>query len=308
MRILYGIESMDKVEPGSVITIGSFDGVHTGHVKLLSTLRDIADRNNKKSLIITFNPHPQKVLKKLETDFLLTTLEERLALIEKTGFIDDVLVLKFDRSFSELNPSEFIKSIIIDMIKPSHITVGYDTHFGKDRMGDIVFLKNITQRINITVDTVNPHILSEEPVSSTEIRRLLRYGKVQEANRILGYRYFIKGNVVKGEGRGALLGFPTANIEITDKSKIMPQKGVYAVKVVYQNKEYRGVLNVGSRPTFENNALPTVEVHVIGLNENLYSKMLKINFVARLRDEVKFATNEELIEQLKIDIENQKKI
>lgn len=308
MRILYGIESMDKVEQGSVITIGSFDGVHTGHVKLLKTLRTIASRNEKRSLVITFSPHPQTVLRKLENDFLLTTLEERLSLIDKTGFIDDVLVLKFDRSFSELNPSEFIKSIIIDMIKPSHITVGYDTHYGKDRMGDIIFLKNITQRMNITVDAVSPYILNEEPASSTAVRKLLRYGKIEDANRILGYRYFIKGNVVKGEGRGALLGFPTANIEMTDRIKILPQKGVYAVRVIYQNKEYRGVLNIGSRPTFENNAPPTVEVHIIDLNENLYSKMLKILFVSRLRDEVKFNTNEELIEQLKIDIENQKKI
>ena len=276
-------------------------------MKLLKVIRDIADSNEKRSLVVTFHPHPQSVLRDMKNDFLINTLAERLALIQRSGYIDDVLVLKFDHSFSELNPTEFIKSIIIDMIKPSHITVGYDTHFGKDRMGDIIYLKNLTQRMSMKVDAVDPYILNEEPVSSTMIRKLIRFGKIREANRLLGYNYSITGNVIKGEGRGALLGFPTANIEITDTCKIMPQNGVYAVKVIYNDGEYRGVMNIGNRPTFEGKN-PTVEVHIIDLNENLYSKMLKIAFTERLRDEVKFETNEKLIEQLKSDIENQKKI
>ncbi len=306
MRILYGIESMDKVENQSVITLGSFDGVHLGHMRLLSYLRKIASADNKKTLVVTFYPHPQTVLRKIEENYLITTIEERISLIKRSGFIDDILVLKFDMSFSQLNPSEFIKSIILEMIKPSHITVGYDTHFGKDRMGDIIYLKNITQRKNISVDIVEPYNLNEQAVSSTTIRRFLRFGKIRDANKLLGYNYFIKGIVIKGEGRGALLGFPTANIELYEKMKILPQNGVYAVKVEYRGKMYRGVLNIGKRPTFGNNDT-TVEVHILDLNENLYGEILKIFFVARIRDEVKFDTNEKLMEQLKNDIKNQKK-
>ena len=306
MRILYGIESIDKIESQSVITLGSFDGVHLGHIQLLSYLRKIDHIDKRRTLVVTFYPHPQTVLRKIEEDFLITTIEERISLIDRSRFIDDILILKFDMSFSQLNPSDFIKSIILEMIKPSHITVGYDTHFGKDRMGDIIYLKNITQRKNINVDIVEPYNLNEQAVSSTAIRKFLRFGKIQNANKLLGYNYFIKGIVVKGEGRGALLGFPTANIKLYDKIKILPQNGVYAVKVEYRGKLYRGVLNIGKRPTFENNE-KTVEVHILDMNENLYGEILKIYLIARIRDEVKFDTNDDLIEQLKKDIKNQKK-
>ncbi|MFO8061321.1 MAG: bifunctional riboflavin kinase/FAD synthetase [bacterium] len=307
MKLYHGIESIDRLPENTVITIGSFDGVHLGHMELLRKVHDIAKQGDRQSLIITFNPHPQTVLQEVESNFLITSIEERIELIDRTGLIDNLLVLKFDKSFSELEPKDFIDTIIMGMVKPSHIVMGYDAHFGKDRMGDIIYLKNITQRRNITVDIVEPFIMSEEPVSSTMIRKFLRFGKIKEANRILGYDYFIKGHVVKGEGRGALLGFPTANIELFDEIKILPQNGVYAVTVGYNGEKHRGIMNIGSRPTFEDGDM-TIEVHILDLSENLYGSLLKIHFIDRIRDEVKFEDNEKLIEQLKIDIEKQKEI
>lgn len=306
MNIYYGVESLEKLRKGSVITIGSFDGVHRGHVKLFSTIRKIADDAKSSSMAVTFDPHPRSIVGDRKDNFLLTTIDEKIGIIEHTGFIDDLLVLKFDKSFSQLTPEEFINTIIVDMMNPSHIVVGYDAHFGKDRMGDITFLKNAVSRKNVRIDVVEPQLSDAEPVSSSQIRSLIKYGKISDANGLLGYQFFLKGFVVKGEGRGAILGFPTANIECYDNEKLLPQQGVYIVKVIYKGKPYKGVMNIGNRPTF-NDGIYTMEVHLIDFNDNLYGEILKVHFVARLRDEVKFVNKNDLIAQLNIDIEELKK-
>lgn len=306
LNIYYGIEAIEKIKKGTVITIGSFDGVHNGHVKLFGTIRKIADEGNTSSMVITFDPHPRSIVSDKKDNFLLTTIDEKIGLIESTGYIDELLVLKFDKSFSQLTPEEFINTIVLDMIKPSHIVVGYDAHFGKDRMGDITFLRNAVARKTVKIDVVEPQLHDTEPVSSSQIRNLIRFGKIKDANHILGYQYFHKGFVVKGEGRGAVLGFPTANIECHDSEKLLPQQGVYIVKVFFKGKPYRGVMNIGSRPTF-NEGVYTMEVHLQDFNDNLYGEVLKVHFIDRLRDEVKFGSKDELIEQLNKDIEELKK-
>ena len=303
MNIYYGIESIERIKKGSVMTLGSFDGVHSGHIKLFDYINRIAKENDKHSLVITFDPHPRTVINNIKEDFLLTTIEEKIKLIEAQG-INDLLIIKFDKSFSKINAEEFINSIVINMIKPSHIVAGYDTHFGKNRMGDLVFLKKVTARRNIRIDIVEQFLYNNEPVSSSEIRKLLKFGNIKKANSLLKYPYFFKGKVVKGEGRGALLGFPTANLECLDKLKLLPQKGVYIVDVIINNKHYKGIMNIGTRPTFNNeeNNL-TIEVHLLKFSENLYSKILKIHILDRIRDEIKFESKEELVKQLKEDIE-----
>ncbi len=301
MNIYYGIESIERIKKDSVMTLGSFDGVHAGHTKVFDFINKIAKENDKHSLVITFDPHPRVVINNIKEDFLLTTIEEKIKLIEEKG-IDDLLIIKFDKSFAKINAEEFINSIVINMIKPSHIVVGYDTHFGNNRMGDLIFLKKVTARKNIKIDIVEQFLINNEPVSSSEIRKLLKFGNIKKANKLLNYSYFFKGKVIRGEGRGALLGFPTANLECFDELKLLPQKGVYIVNVVHNNKNYKGIMNIGNRPTFDNNEELTIEVHLLKFSDNLYSKILKVHVSDRIRDEIKFENKEQLIEQLKEDI------
>jgi len=300
-NIYYSNEGFDKIEKGSIITTGSFDGLHKGHIKLFEKMNRMAKAANTRTLVITFEPHPRTILNDVKENFLLTTLEEKLNLIKQSELIDDVLIIKFDRNFSELSPKEFLQSMVLQTLKPYMFVVGYDTHFGKDRMGDITFLKNTASANRVKIELVEPEIRDGLPISSSLIRKHLRFGEIRTANEMLGYKYFLNGIVIKGEGRGAVLGFPTANLKYSENIKILPQDGVYAVGVYYREELYKGMMNIGKHPTFNENF--TLEVHILDFNENLYGKELKTYFIKRVRDEVKFQTTEELITQLKIDKE-----
>lgn len=302
MNIYYGLDKVNRIPKETVITIGSFDGVHRGHKKILETLKKISISEKKENLVITFEPHPRMVIENIKENYLLTTLEDKLYIFETMGMIDNLLVIPFDRSFAQITADDFIEKIVIKQLFPSVFVVGYDTHFGNKRKGDIAKLKSILLKEKIKIEAVEPETEDSQIISSSLIRKFIKFGNIESANRFLGYKYFVKGVVVRGAGRGAILGFPTANIEFDEKLKIMPQNGVYAVLVLYEGKKYKGMMNVGKRPTFDEKL--SLEVHILDFNENLYNKSLKIYFVKRLRDEVKFHNEEELIEQLRRDKEN----
>lgn len=306
MNIYYGIDAFTKLRKSPVITMGSFDGLHLGHVKVLEKLHSAALAHSCENCVITFDPHPRILLGDIRENFLLSTLQEKMYLLESTGFVDNILAIPFDKSFSQISSADFIESVILKHVSPKALIVGYDTHFGKGRMGDITLLKSILKKHNTEIEIVEPVMSDGQVVSSSLIRKYIRFGDVVLANELLGYKYFLEGYVVRGEGRGAILGFPTANIEFLERMKIMPQNGVYAVSVLYDKKEYRGMMNIGKRPTFEESL--SMEVHIIDFNENLYNKTLKISFIKRLRDEVRFASSAELVEQLKKDKEEIKNL
>ncbi|MDD3804505.1 MAG: bifunctional riboflavin kinase/FAD synthetase [bacterium] len=306
MNIYYGLDSFSKLPKRTVITVGSFDGLHRGHIKVLQRLRAVSKSCSSENCVITFDPHPRVLLNDIKENFLLSTLQEKMYLLETNGSVDNILAIPFDKSFSQISSTDFIESVILRNVSPGAIIVGYDTHFGKNRMGDITLLKFILEKHKTKIEIVEPEMSDGQVVSSSLIRKYIRFGEVTAANELLGYKYFLQGHVVRGEGRGAILGFPTANIEFTDRMKILPQNGVYAVSVFYDNKEYRGMMNIGKRPTFEESL--SMEVHIIDFNDNLYNKMLKISFIKRLRDEVRFESPSELVEQLKKDKEEIKNL
>ena len=282
-----------------MVTIGTFDGVHLGHQKIIDHLKNIAEKNNGESVIFSFFPHPRLVTSPNETNLrLLTTLEEKTILLEKAG-IDHLIVYPFDKSFAELTYSEFVKQILVDKIKTHCLVVGYDHRFGRNREGGFEYLQECAVRHNFKIERLEALSVENENVSSTKIREALQKGDIKKANHYFGYSFTLHGKVVSGKQIGRQLGFPTANIEASDKHKIIPGYGVYAVNVVVNGKEYKGMLNIGSRPTFNNNAdNRSIEVNIFDFEEDIYQKEVKLIFKEKIREEQKFSGIEKLAEQL----------
>jgi riboflavin kinase/FMN adenylyltransferase len=285
-----------------VVTIGTFDGVHLGHRKVIEQLNELARKYNGESVIFTFYPHPRLITSPEETNLrLLTTLEEKKKLFEKFG-VDHLVVFPFDKEFAELSYTNFVEQILVGKMKTRCLVVGYDHRFGKDRQGGFEYLKNCAERFNFKVEKLDALSVETENVSSTKIREALQSGDIKKANHYLGYRFTLHGKVIEGNQLGRKIGFPTANIEASDKNKIIPGYGVYAVKVVVNNSEYKGMLNIGTRPTFNNNAdNRSIEVHIFDFNDDIYNRGITLVFVAKIREEQKFAGVEKLTEQLKKD-------
>jgi riboflavin kinase/FMN adenylyltransferase len=285
-----------------VVTIGTFDGVHLGHRKVIEQLNELARKYNGESVIFTFYPHPRLITSPEETNLrLLTTLEEKKKLFEKFG-VDHLVVFPFDKEFAELSYTNFVEQILVGKMKTRCLVVGYDHRFGKDRQGGFEYLKNCAERFNFKVEKLDALSVETENVSSTKIREALQSGDIKKANHYLGYRFTLHGKVIEGNQLGRKIGFPTANIEASDKNKIIPGYGVYAVKVVVNNSEYKGMLNIGTRPTFNNNAdNRSIEVHIFDFNDDIYNRGITLVFVAKIREEQKFGGVEKLTEQLKKD-------
>jgi len=286
--------------PHTVLTVGTFDGVHLGHQKLLEFLLYKSHQLSKESCILTFAPHPRQILFPLQSDLtLLTTLDEKLQLFEKTG-IEHVIIQKFDQLFSKINSVEFIESILHKTLDINHLIVGYDHHFGSDRLNNIEIIKKTAEQFGITAEKHEAFNTDGTNISSTKIRNLLKAGEICSANRFLGYDYQITGRVAEGEKIGRQIGFPTANIEVSDTNKLIPADGVYAVEVTTDNLLYRGMLNIGKRPTF-NGEKRTIEVHIFDFIGSIYGMNLTLYFKTFIRHERKFNSVDELINQLKID-------
>jgi riboflavin kinase/FMN adenylyltransferase len=285
-----------------VVTIGTFDGVHLGHQKVITRLKEIAKKHNGENVIFTFYPHPRLVTSASETNLrLLTTLEEKSALFEKFG-IDHLIVYPFNKAFSELTYTEFVKQILVEKINTRCLVFGYDHKFGKNREGGFEYLKKCAEKFNFEVEKLDVLSVDEENVSSTKIREALQSGDIKKASYYFGYNFTLCGTVVSGKQMGRKLGFPTANIETSDKHKIIPGYGVYAVKVTLNNKHYNGMLNIGTRPTFNKNAdNRSIEVNIFDFADDIYKQEITIVFIDKIRDEQKFSGVEMLVEQLKKD-------
>lgn len=288
-----------------MLTIGTFDGVHLGHRKIITALCERAKALNGESVIFTFDPHPRKVVAPGETNLrLLTTLEEKIALLEQSG-IDHLIIYPFTREFSQLTYEEFVEKVLVNLIHTKFLVVGYDHKFGKNRQGDFEFLKKCASRFDFQIEKLDVLLMNEAHVSSTKIREAIQKGDFQTANAFLGYPFSLHGTVVEGQKLGRKIQFPTANVEATDPDKIIPGYGVYAVKVKVRNQQYNGMLNIGSRPTINHNAdNRSIEVHLFDFESDIYGEPIELVFYKKLRDEQKFASLEELKDQLAVDKKN----
>ena len=297
MKLYTNLDHFKATKP--VVTIGTFDGVHLGHQKVILRLQQFARHHNGETVIFTFHTHPRLVTAPNETNLrLLTTLNEKISLFEKYG-IDHLVIYLFDKSFSELSYSEFVEKILVDKIGTHCLVVGYDHKFGKNREGGFDYLKNCAAKYNFEIEKLDALLVEEDSVSSTKIRDALQNGEIEKANQYLGYQFTLHGTVVIGKQMGRKLGFPTANIEASDKHKIIPGYGVYAVKVELNGVDYNGMLNIGTRPTFNNNAdNRSIEVNIFDFEGDIYGKEITLEFVGKIRDEQKFENIEMLVNQL----------
>jgi riboflavin kinase / FMN adenylyltransferase len=283
------------------VSIGIFDGVHRGHQNLITQLKLLAADCKSQTLAITFWPHPRFVLGKAGPDFkLLTSLEEKAAMISKLG-IDNLLVVPFTESFASLTADQFLDDFINRYVKPCIIVVGDDLRFGAGGAGNLDLLRNSGTSNGFKVVRLETHTENQSRISSTLIRNCLLSGDLESANNLLGYSYFITGRVVPGKRIGNTIGFPTANIDCDESFKQIPADGVYAVIVDWNGKGYKGMLNIGVRPTIGGNEQKTIEVHLFDVSDDLYNHTLKVRFISRLRDEMKFNGLDELKAQLGID-------
>ena len=298
MQILSNLFEI-KLPESTIATIGTFDGIHIGHQKILSSLIRFAKENSLKSVVITFDPHPRKIINKKNLIELINTIEEKKEKLKTLG-IDYLIIQKFDEKFSETEANKFVE-ILKNNINIKKLIVGYDHRFGKNRNADINDLKKYGKESNFEVIEIDALEIEEVNISSTKIRLAIKDGNIRLANSYLGYNFFLSGEVVKGHSRGKELGFPTANLKI-DEDKITPKNGVYLVKSIIDNQDFYGMMNIGYNPTF-NNKSKKIETHFFNLNKNLYGKIIKIELLEYIREEKRFESIDELIQRLKLDRE-----
>ena len=300
MKIHRDLNSFQAKNP--VLTIGTFDGVHLGHRKIITRLQEIARGMNGESVIFTFDPHPRKVVAPNESSLrILTTLDEKIELFEQSG-IDHLIIYPFTPEFAQLSYEQFVEEILVGQIQTKYLVVGYDHKFGKNRQGDFEFLKNCAARLDFQIEKLDVLLMNDSHVSSTKIRESLQKGDIETANAFLGYPFTLHGTVVRGQQLGRKIQFPTANVEASDPDKIIPGFGVYAVKVKVQYQWYHGMLNIGNRPTVNSNAdHRSVEVHIFDFDADIYDLPIEVMFFKKLREEQKFPSIEILKEQLAKD-------
>ncbi len=283
----------------TVVTIGTFDGVHAGHRKIIERLVNSANANNLDSVVLTFFPHPRMVLQKESGIKLINTIEERKQLLEQTG-IDHLVVHPFTHQFSRLTALEFVRDILVNKLKAKKIIIGYDHRFGRNRTADIEDLKRFGEEFGFDVEEISQQDVEQVAVSSTKIRNALKEGKVEMANRYLEHPFSLKGIIVKGRGIGKKLGFPTANIEIREDYKLIPKNGVYVVRTNIDGEAVFGMMNIGTNPTV-NGKEKTIESFFFDLDKDLYGKELQVELLMRIRDEKKFDSVEDLKLAMKQD-------
>jgi len=305
MHIVYNLNELIGPLRNPVLTIGNFDGVHKGHLALFDKVMERARAINGQSVVMTFDPHPMKVMNPGNGPLLITPIEQRLELISNAG-IDVIICLAFTLEFASMSAEDFVQDILADRLGVREIVVGYDYTFGHKRQGDVSLLREMGDKLGFRVHLTDPIHLDDAVVSSTSIRKLVQQGNLADAKKFLGRDYQICGTVVKGKDRGGkLLGFPTANLKPVDE--LIPKRGVYAVTVRVDDKIYCGVANIGYNPTFGDGAL-SVETHVLDFSENIVGKTIKVKFIQRLRNEKTFSDVKELSDRITQDIEQARKL
>ena len=302
MIIHEGYENLKLIYP--VVTLGIFDGVHSGHKALLDRLVSRAEEVDGESVVITFRPHPRLVLEKESSGLrFLSTFEEKILLLDKTG-IDHLVIIEFNREFSMIKACDFVREVLISKIRTRHLIVGYDHHFGYRGEGNFETIKDCAESSGILVEQVGEFQYAGGTVSSSMIREELLKGNPGKANELLGYCYSIKGMVIEGKKLGRKLGFPTANIRPVDEHKLVPADGVYAVEAIAKKLKYKGMLSIGTNPTVNKDAgVRSVEVNIFDFDENIYGEEIEVIFRFRLRDEKKFDNPGQLSGQMELDKE-----
>lgn len=300
MKIHRDLNSFHAIHP--VLTIGTFDGVHLGHRKIISRLHDLAKTRKGESVIFTFDPHPRKIVAPGESSLrILTTLDEKIELFEQSG-VDHLIIYPFTPEFAQLSYEQFVEQILVGQIHTKYLVVGYDHKFGKNRQGDFEFLKNCAERLDFQIEKLDVLLMNESNISSTKIREAIQKGDIETANAFLGYPFMLHGTVVEGQKLGRKIQFPTANVAASDPDKIIPGYGVYAVKVKIQEQTFRGMLNIGSRPTVNSNAdRRSIEVHLFDFDSEIYGEPVELIFFRKLREEQKFSSIDSLKDQLTKD-------
>jgi len=281
------------------VTIGTFDGVHFGHKHIIEKLVLEAKKANRKSVLLTFFPHPRMVLQKDNSLELINTIEERAALLKETG-LDYLIIHPFSKEFSRMTALEFVRDILVNQLNISKLIIGYDHHFGKNREGNIVQLTEYSHLYDFTVEEIPAQDIDDVSVSSTKVRRALADGNIEIANNYLGYNFMLTGTVVNGKRLGGKIGYPTANIDVKESYKLIPKTGVYVVKSTIDKKIVFGIMNIGNRPTVDG-SYQTIEVHFLDFNNDLYNQNITIELLYFLRDEKKFSSIETLVIQIKKD-------
>ena len=299
MEIIKGIENLKRSFRNPVVTLGNFDGIHLGHQRIFEKVIGEAKRINGESVVITFDPHPLKILYPEQCPPLLTSFKKKMMLIEKTG-IEKVLCIPFTRAFAEISPLEFVQQVLAERVKAKKIIVGYNYRFGRGKTGNVETLKSYCQLFNVEVEVVSALTVDGIIVSSSKIRELLKEGEVEKASTLLGKDYPVIGRVIEGARRGHLLGFPTANLEVSDE--LYPKPGVYAVGVEWHDQLFHGVANIGFNPTFDPKVF-SIEVYILNFDQNIYGDEIQVSFRRRIRDEIRFNSPSDLIDQIKQDVE-----
>ena len=300
MKVYSNIQEFDARD-NLVATVGTFDGVHLGHSFILNRLKDEALKMKGESVLLTFYPHPRMVLFPDNNDLkMLNTQDEKIELLDKTG-LDHLIVHPFDREFSRLNSVEFVRDILVNKLGVKKLIIGYDHHFGRNREGSFEDLVELANLYGFEVEQIEAQEFEETRVSSTKIRNAIESGDMRTANHYLGYSFLLSGEVVKGAGIGRKLGFKTANLDLKNRYKIIPANGVYAVEVILEGQPLKGMLNIGVRPSVEDNGQQTIEVHIFDLDRDLYGQHITLRLIEKIREEKKFNNFEQLKEQLEFD-------
>ncbi|WP_138990899.1 bifunctional riboflavin kinase/FAD synthetase [Larkinella sp. C7] len=307
MKIYHGTDTFQPI-PHAVVTSGTFDGVHLGHQKILNRLTEIARRDEGgETVVLTFWPHPRTVVSNDSQGLkLLSTLEEKTELLAAAG-VDNLVVIPFTRSFSELSSAEFIEQILVDKIGTKKLVIGYDHHFGRNREGSFEYLQQHAHHYGFEIEEIPRQDVEDVGVSSSKIRAALLEGDLKTATKFLGRPYSLSGTIVKGQQLGRTIGYPTANIQVDDPSKLVPSNGIYAAEVIYKGEKLGGAMSIGTRPTV-GGTHRTIEVYIFDFNQEIYGEHLTVRFIEYLRPELKFEGLAALVDQMQLDVEQTRAI
>jgi riboflavin kinase/FMN adenylyltransferase len=301
MQVYNDLNSIEKDE-NTVLTIGTFDGIHLGHREIIEKVKKEASFYGGRSFLVTFNPHPGKVVSKSGKVNILSTVKEKKEILSSSG-LENLFIINFTKEFSQISAEQFVTEYLIKSIGLKEIIIGYDHHFGKGRGGSIETLMEMGEQNNFIVDRINEVNINGDKISSTAIRNALADGNVKHANKLLGRYYSFSGEVVHGDKRGRTLGFPTANIKLDDEDKLLPALGIYVVEFFVKGNKHYGLLSIGRRPTFYNEGNIVPEVYIYSFDEDIYDEFVTVNVMQRLRGEEKFSSVENLVEQMNKDKE-----
>lgn len=299
MKVYNGIEDFDPPQ-FAVVTTGTFDGVHQGHMQILNQLKELASENDGESVVVSFHPHPRTVIHPDADIKMLHTIDEKIKRLELAG-IDHFVIIPFTKDFSRTSSMSFVRDILIKKLNTKILVLGYDHQFGRNREGSIEDLQEYSLTYDFRTVQIPVHTFDDINISSTKIRKALFDGDVKLASVYLGYNFIITGKVIHGKKLGKKIGFPTANIDVQNEHKIIPANGVYAVEVAVGNERFGGMLNIGEKPTISNSGEISVEVHIFNFDRNIYDQNVEIRFIDRIRKEQKFDGLEQLESQLKQD-------